>query len=136
MRMQWCLYNIALPSCILVTLIYWSVLFPEDGQPTSFIDVCLHAMNSVLIITEQYLNSIPTRLAHVYQPAIYAILYLIFASILWSQTGIVVYKYILDWDHPGITAASLCGICLYYFVAQFVIFVIFRAQQKCLVRQS
>ena len=134
MVIQRILYNIALPNAILVTIIYWSVLYPmlkSDNFKTNFFDVCIHGLNSVSMITEQYLSAIPTRLLHVIHPMIYAIIYGIFSGILYGETKIVLYPYVLDWSMPGVTVGSLCGILVFFLVAQFALFVIYRAQEKC-----
>jgi len=134
MVIQWILYNIALPNAILVTIIYWSVLYPmltAHGFNTSLLDVCLHGLNTLAMITEQYLSAIPTRLLHVIYPMTYAIIYGIFSGILYGVDKIVLYPYVLDWSQPGITMGSLCGILLFFIIAQFVLFVIYRAQEKC-----
>ncbi|XP_067932498.1 uncharacterized protein [Watersipora subatra] len=130
---QWCLYNIALPAAILVTIVYWGALYPmlqaSSDFHTNFIDVSLHAVNSAFMITEQYLGALPTRILHVYQPILYAIVYMIFSGIYWHFTGIILYPYILDWTRPGITTASLFGILLYFIVAQLVFFLLYRLQK-------
>lgn len=131
MKMQWCIYNIALPNAILVTIVFWSVLYPMNPKMTiDFYQVGLHACNCILIFTEQYLGAIPTRLLHVYQPMIYALTYGVFSVIFWSQTQIIFYQFVLDWKRPGPTTASLCGILIYFCIAQLVLFLIYRLQRK------
>ena len=97
---------------------------------TGFLDISLHGLNTVLIIIEQYLSSIPSRVLHVYQPMIYAALYMVCSGVLWSQTGIVLYPYVLDWERPAITTGVMCGFVLYLIVAQLVLFLIYRARKK------
>ena len=134
MKIQWCIYNVAFPAAILVTIIYWSVLYPMrvnyNNFQTGFLDISLHGLNTVLIIIEQYLSSIPSRVLHVYQPMIYAALYMVCSGVLWSQTGIVLYPYVLDWERPAITTGVMCGFVLYLIVAQLVLFLIYRARKK------
>lgn len=140
MKIQWCAYNVALPSAFLVTLIYWVVLYPlRAGHLSAFdtvIDVGVHAINSLLMIIDQYLSATPTRILHVYQPMTYGITYLVFSVVLWSVNGAVLYPLVLDWNNPGITMASVCGIMLYYAVAQLVLFLIYRSLEKCFNRAS
>jgi len=138
MRIQWCLYNIALPSAILVTMIYWGVLYPmltSAGYKVAiFMDLSVHAFNTILMMIEQYIGSVPTRIAHVYQPITYGIIYAIFSAIMYAVYDLVLYPYVLDWGNP-ITAASITGILIYYLVAQFVLYLIYRAQCICLSRR-
>ena len=138
MKIQWLLFNAALPDTILVTIIYWSVLLPtsdtssvvQRGATDWFLDIAVHGLNSVLMIVEHHLSDIPTRLLHVYQPVIYAVVYAIFSVVLWSQTGIVLYQFVLDWDRI-ITVGSMIGILIYFLVFQFVSYLIYLRQQNC-----
>ena len=90
-----------------------------------------HIFNSVFMIGEQYLSTIPTRLLHVYQPITYGIIYIIFSLILWGVNGKELYAVVLDWNSPGITLAVVCGIIFYYLVAQLVLYSISRKKRKC-----
>lgn len=135
MKAQWCIYNIALPNAVLVTLIYWLVLYPQlqaIGFETSFIDISLHGLNTVFMLIEQYLGAIPSRILHVYQPMLYGVVYVLFFTILWAINGDaeIIYRYILDWTHPGYTVASICGILLFFIATQLGLFVVYRLQQK------
>lgn len=138
MKIQWILYNIALPSAILVTLIYWAALYPmikaysNKNYETNWFDVSIHALNSVLMITESYLNHIPVRILHAYQGIIYGLVYVLFSVIVYyTMNHKVLYPYILDWNHPGITVACLLGIILYYCVTFLILFIITRLKYRC-----
>ena len=54
MKVQRVLYNIVIIASIMVSLIYWSVLFPlrviYEGFKTDFNDIAVHALNVVLIL--------------------------------------------------------------------------------------
>ena len=138
MKIQWLLFNAALPNTILVTMIYWSVLLPtsdtssvvQRGATDWFLDIAVHGLNSVLMIVEHHLSDIPTRLLHVYQPVIYAVVYAIFSVVLWSQTGIVLYQFVLDWDRI-ITVGSMIGMLIYFLVFQFVSYLIHLRKENC-----
>ena len=133
MRVQWVVYNVALPSSILVTLIYWTVLYPmmsENGP--SLLDANVHALNAVFMVIESWLNAIPTRIAHVIHPMVYGISYLIFSVIVWyAMNHFILYPYVLDWSHPGLTAVSIVGILVYMVVFQFVMFIVSRMKSRC-----
>lgn len=132
MKVQWTLYNIALSNAILITIVYWSVLYPRRVNfSTDILDISIHALNSVFMIVEHYLSSIPTRILHVYHSMLFGIAYLILTIILWSETGRVIYQYIMDMNRPATTAASIAGIMLYYFIAQICLFLSGKLQLRC-----
>ncbi|XP_067942892.1 protein rolling stone-like [Watersipora subatra] len=133
MKIQWILYNVSLSTSILVTLIYWGVLFAIVAPDTkiTFFNVSVHVINCVFMLIEQYIAGIPSRIAHVYHCVVYAFLYVIFSVIMHFAEGLVIYPIVLDWSNPGLTTGVVCGLCLFYFVAQFVFFLIYRALIMC-----
>ena len=136
MKIQWILYNISLPSSILVTLIYWGALYAPNPFPITFGSVVVHVFNMLFMIVEQYVGGIPTRLLHIYYPVCYALSYVIFSIILYYANGTVLYKNVLDWSSPGLTVGVILGLCLFYFIAQFVFFAIHRALMKCITKSN
>ena len=128
MRIQWILYNISLPSSVLVTLIFWGVLYPTNPDMImSFFNATVHSANLLFMLIEQYVGAIPTRLLHVYQPVAYALCYAVFSIIIFSADGTVLYRFVLDWNNPGITVGVVFGIILFYLVSQLVFYLIYRA---------
>lgn len=81
-------------------------------------------------MVEHYLSDIPTRLNHVYQPIAYAIAYTVFSVVLWSQTGVVIYEYVLDWG-SFITIGTVIGMLAYFFVFQLMAYLIYLRKQHC-----
>lgn len=135
MKVQWIIYNIVITAAILVTLVYWAVLYPlrviYEGFQTDFFDVALHVFNTVLIMVDQYLGAVPTRLTHVLHPVVYGVVYAIFSLIPFFTNDIVLYPIVLDWNNPGVTVASICGIILFCCISQLVLFLIYRQKCKC-----
>ena len=124
----------------MVSLIYWSVLFPlrviYEGFKTDFNDISVHALNVVLILIEQYLGAVPSRLTHVVHPLVYGLTYTLFSLIPYYTMDLVLYPFILDWSNPGLTVISILGIILYCCVAQLVLFLIYREKNKCAKKWS
>lgn len=60
----WVIYNIAAVAALLVTLTFWSLLFRLVNNLRA-LTVVVHGMNSVLMIGDTVLSSIPVRLFHV-----------------------------------------------------------------------
>ena len=128
MKIQWILYNISLPTSLLVTIVFWGVLYTTN--PNITIDVynaSVHSLNTVFMLIEQYVGAIPTRLLHVYQPATYSLSYVLFSIIIFFVDGTVLYRLVLDWNHPGVTIGVIGGIVLFYLVSQLVFYLIYRA---------
>ena len=82
----WVIYNIAAVAGLLVTLAFWSLLFRlvNDVRPLT---VVLHGVNSVVMIGDTMLSSIPVRLFHVIYPMLYSITYIVFTVIYWAVGG-------------------------------------------------
>lgn len=104
MKIAWVLGNSIQVFAIIVSLIYFIVLFPPIGH-TDFWDVNLHGVNSFLVITDTCLTARPVRLLHVFHPMIYGVCYVIFSVIYWSYDHVnnVLYPNVLDWNYPGTT---------------------------------
>jgi len=61
----WVIYNIAAVAALLVTLTFWSLLFRLVSNLRA-LTVVVHGMNSVLMISDTVLSSIPVRLFHLF----------------------------------------------------------------------
>ena len=82
----WVIYNIAAVAALLVTLTYWSLLFRLVNNLRA-LTVVVHGMNSVLMVGDTMLSSIPVRLFHVIYPMFYSIIYIVFTVIYWAVGG-------------------------------------------------
>lgn len=114
-RLCWVLFNMAAGSAPVVTVIYFAVLFPmiRSSYPdysSNVFDIHVHGLNSIIILCEFCLGAIPVRLFHTLYPALYGLAYVLFSIIYWSidKEHNVLYPYVLDWNHPGITMAVVC----------------------------
>lgn len=132
-KIQWILYNVALPNSILVTLVYWTFLYsgsPRINTVSGFLDLALHGLNSVFMIIEYLTALIPSRLLHVYQPMLYGVIYIIFSLILWFSGHITVYPGIVDWRTAN-TAGTIVGFIIFYALMQFLLYVIRWLMNSC-----
>lgn len=82
----WVIYNIAAVAALLVTLTYWALLFRLVNNLRA-LTVVVHGVNSVLMIGDTMLSSIPVRLFHVIYPMFYSIIYIVFTVIYWAVGG-------------------------------------------------
>ena len=82
----WLLYIISANAGLLVTAGYWTVLFEED-EPVDANNITKHALNSVFMVIDTFLSSIPVRLFHSVYPLLYIIVYLTFTVVYWQLGG-------------------------------------------------
>lgn len=132
MKIQWVFYNIALPSSGIVTIVYWGLLY--NGWLITFHSFTTHVVNVILMISEQYISSVNTRILHIYHTAIFGTAYVLFTVILWSTTGTIVYP-IFDWGtSPALATGVMFGIITMYIIAQFLLFFISHGLEVCAKR--
>ena len=81
----WVIYNIASVAAILVTLSFWLLLFSADDG-LGALTVILHGVNSMVMVGDTMISSIPVRLFHVIYPMLYFIVYVMFTVIYWAAT--------------------------------------------------
>lgn len=84
-KVTWFFYIIAANNSILVTVVYWSLLY--SGFRIHEADVAFHLMNSVFMLIETCISSIPVRLFHVVYAELYGVTYLVFSVVYWRSGG-------------------------------------------------
>ena len=115
-KVTWLFYIIAANIAPVVTVVFWSLLY--SGGAVHEIDIAFHAMNSVFMLIETCLSSIPVCLFHVVYAELYGIIYVIFTVVYWQSGGTDtngedhIYP-LLDYGHkPYITALAITVIAL------------------------
>ena len=84
----WVIYNIAAVAAILVTLAFWILIYsPSSGDDVTFFGITFHVINSLVVIGDTMLSSVPVRLFHVVYPMLYSIAYILFTVIYWGSGG-------------------------------------------------
>ena len=110
MKLTWFLSTIVYVFGIIVTIVYFSALFPYIGVTKGFIhDLDVHAFNTLQIFIDMAIIARPVRLLHAIYPLIYGAIYLIFSVIYWSQDkkNNVLYPGVLDWNQPERTGLNM-----------------------------
>ena len=134
----WLLWIVASNAALVVTLSYWTLVFEP---PTDFMDIAVHALNSIVMLIEFFMASTPVRILHVLYVMIFSVVYSLFTVIYWSAGGVTVdgdpyiYK-ILDYENgdPAMVSAVLLGIVFVVSpVLQFILFALF--QLRCFFRR-
>lgn len=115
-QLYWLLGNIVQVFSVIVTVIYFSVLFPAkpDHSSVSLHDVNVHMLNTGFMVLDAMIGARPVRMLHVIYPLLYGVAYVVFSVIYWSRDPEhnVVYKKVLDWSHPGLTVGVVCGLAV------------------------
>ncbi|XP_039952493.1 protein rolling stone-like [Bactrocera neohumeralis] len=115
-KMYWVSYWTTLVLATVITLVYWSLLYPYDKSGVSLTYNLLgHASNSILMVLDHMLVAFPTRIFHFVYPIGMGVIYVIFSLIYYFAGGVDThgdhYIYtILDWAQPE-TAVITIIIC-------------------------
>ena len=109
MKISWCLFSIVSSSASVVTIVYFTALYPRVGPGyISEEDINLHLMNSVLVLLEYVISALPLRLLHIIYPELYGLTYVIFSYVYWTfDHSRVLYPGVLDWNYPRKTIIHL-----------------------------
>ena len=111
----WVIFNIAANSSILITLLYWTLIF---GGKTSGLDVSNHLLNSVFMVADLMLSTIPVRILHVVYALILGVCYILLTVIFWAVDGTnardepYIYSYIDYSKTPGFSSSLIIGFVL------------------------
>lgn len=108
----WVIYNIAAVAAIMVTLSFWLLLFNARNGVRA-LTVIFHGVNSIVMIGDTMLSSIPVRLFHVIYSMLYCIVYIMFTVIYWGAGGS---NYIYpQTDYTGRPVlAAVSQLCLFF----------------------
>ena len=123
----WVIYNIASVAAIMVTLSFWLLIFSASNGVRA-VTVILHGVNSIVMVGDTMLSSIPVRLFHVIYPMLYFIFYIMFTVIRWAAIG---QSYIYpQTDYTGRPVlAAVSQLCLFFIglpLCQVVVFGLYR----------
>jgi len=124
--LTWIARDAVAPAAVMVTILYWSLLFPLFGY-TTFVDVHLHLINAVIILADLWLSRLPYWLLHFPAPLTFLCAYVFFAAIYYVTGGYAPghKDYIYPWLDFGRLDVTIPIILL-------VVFVIFPAVHACL----
>ncbi|XP_063358008.1 protein rolling stone-like [Cydia amplana] len=116
--MYWLFYNISGSVAIVITLLYWILLFDssiaEVKDRLFWLETVTHGFNTILVLTELFTSRTPLRFAHIYQPLGVGVWYALFSVIYYVAGGTdglgnpYIYE-ILDWSRPGPTTVLVVG---------------------------
>ncbi|AAY84059.1 ORF-128 peptide [Chrysodeixis chalcites nucleopolyhedrovirus] len=113
-NVQWFLFNVACSSNLLTSTIYFivTVVYKYHNNISSPVNNVIHFCNSLVVLFEVCISSVPVRLKHVYQPLLFTLFYGFFLVFYNYYTGNPVYRF-LDWsDGQEMFKLSSCCILL------------------------
>lgn len=127
----WVIYNIAANTALLVTATNWDYAeFNVDG-----LTVTTQILNTVFILLETLLGTVPVRLYHVIYPMLFTVVYVMFSVVYWAGNGTntlgqpYIYS-VLDYSENPTN--SIGAVLLFFFVghplSQLVLFIVFRVR--------
>lgn len=103
---QWLLHSIALTMGILVSAMYFILIYDPEKEVLDLTNVSRHILNSLFILTEFSLNSITVRFIHISYSLLLAVCYAFYTVIFWyvvPPPENYIY-HIVNWDKPFKTA--------------------------------
>lgn len=81
------MHNTSLILSLLITIMYWSVIYDDSKDTLDFVNVTTHASNSVFMFIDVIIVAYPVRLLHVVQPLVFALIYGVFTIIYYAVGG-------------------------------------------------
>ncbi|XP_039626673.1 uncharacterized protein LOC120540185 [Polypterus senegalus] len=115
LRFQWLLHSVTSTSAVIVSLIYWTVIYSTEKWEVVDTSINMHLTNILQVLLELMLSSIPIHLLHVLYPFIYGVLYISFTVIYWAvgtangQEGPAVYLVLNYGERPLLASGSAVG---------------------------
>lgn len=113
-RLYWFLYVVTTNLAIGVTLCYWVAVYNPEIHQLDPLNIMMHVCNSLLMLVDFVVTSIPFRLRNFWWCLSIAVFYVIFTAIYYVAGGLdkhgyhYIYK-ILDWKRPPRTLLVCAG---------------------------
>lgn len=125
----WVIYNIAANTALLITVTDCDYAgFQVDG-----LIVTTQILNTVFILVETLLGTVPVRLFHVIYPMLFSIVYVMFTVVYWASQGMntlgqpYIYSALDYSGHPNRSIGTILGIFfLGHLLAQVALFIVYR----------
>jgi len=113
-RLYWFLYVVTTNIAIGVTVSYWFAVYNPEIHELDPLNIMMHVCNSVLMLVDLFVTSIPFRLRNFWWCLSIVVFYLIFSIIYYVAGGLDKYGYhyiykILDWKRPARTLLICAG---------------------------
>ncbi|EDW52215.1 protein rolling stone [Drosophila sechellia] len=116
-RLYWGMHIISLVLSIVITIIYWSILYDANESALDATNVLTHAFNSICMFIDLWIVAHPLRLLHIFLPVLFGVVFAIFSYIYHLCGGInkkgkpYIY-YVIDWSKPQNAFITVVGVLL------------------------
>ncbi|EDW76201.1 uncharacterized protein Dwil_GK14787 [Drosophila willistoni] len=128
-RIYWGMHIITLVLSIVITIIYWSILYDANESTLDATNVLTHGFNSICMFIDLWIVAHPLRLLHIFLPVLFGIIYAIFSYIYQINGGInkkgkpYIY-HVIDWSKPKEAFITVLGVlvlscCIYVLLFAF-----------------
>ncbi|KAH8293273.1 hypothetical protein KR018_006723, partial [Drosophila ironensis] len=128
-RVYWGMHIITLVLSIVITIIYWSILYDANESTLDATNVLTHAFNSICMFIDLWIVAHPLRLLHIFLPVVFGVVYAIFSYIYQLCGGInkkgkpYIY-HVIDWSKPQSAFITVLGVlilscCIYILLFAF-----------------
>ncbi|XP_012940198.1 protein rolling stone isoform X2 [Aplysia californica] len=85
LALQWLLQNISNSVSLLVTVLFWALVY--TGVHQTYMSINSHAINSLLVLADVMLSAAPIHMLHFHMPLVYLMIYIAFTLIYWAGNG-------------------------------------------------
>lgn len=86
-RIYWGLHNISLILSILITVMYWLVIYDSEKHAIDAKNILSHVLNAVMMFLDLIIVGHPVRLIHFIQPLTLGVIYCLFNYIYFLAGG-------------------------------------------------
>ncbi|GAB1860303.1 Protein rolling stone [Camponotus japonicus] len=117
-RLYWFLYVVTTNLAIGVTFCYWFTVYNPEIHQLDPLNIMMHVCNSVLMLVDFVVTSIPFRLRNFWWCLSIAVFYCVFTAIYYIAGGLDKYGYhyiyrVIDWKRPARTLLVCVGGCTF-----------------------
>lgn len=88
LKIYWALHNTSLILSVLITAMYWTVVFDKERDVVNVINVLLHITNSIVMFIDLIIVAHPVRLLHCIHPIVVGSSYGLFTFIYYKAGGV------------------------------------------------
>ncbi|KAH8255521.1 hypothetical protein KR038_004957, partial [Drosophila bunnanda] len=116
-RVYWGMHIISLVLSIVITIIYWGILYDANENNLDATNVLTHAFNSICMFIDLWIVAHPLRLLHIFLPVLFGIVFAIFSYIYHLCGGInkkgkpYIY-HVIDWSQPESSFVTVVGVLI------------------------
>lgn len=86
-KVLWVLFDIGSVTSLVITIFYWSTLYPVKGGAIDGLNINEHILAAVFMLIEVVFSNIPIRLLHFFYPHAFSSIYVLFSVIYWGAGG-------------------------------------------------